>query len=850
MSEVIQADLMSTDYVTLGGKPIIYWFLRDIDGNRITKVIKDFKPHAWTAEPAFGGARKVYDLFDQPMYEWTTRLPSEIGGGRSRFSSTSEADILFPLRALIDYGIYCGVEIRDGVFSPVEHHSVDPVVGLFDFEFISPKEIFAMPDDPRWPMVANQWGLTSDDIIRVNMFNIRRFDQAPEGMITQEMIDGADERERLWSSITEITVTLLDGTTRTYPVEVTVCDDERDMFINFAKASNDHDPDVWSGYNSNNYDWPMLFERGKRLRITPHIKRNVSPLNSAWCRFNERMKKWDLIVKGRNLIDLCDVYKKYVKPTGERTSYDLKIVVKDECGFVYEDWGDRMLWGYLNDPLGLLDYCIKDVIALKLLNEECELVSYIDVLRRVAGSLWERSLSNKNLVDTVCLRLSDRPLPTGFKGQKTKKAKGALVIKPPPGLHEWVILLDLKSIYPTVMIAYNLSPECKLLPGEEYPEEHTSFVPIVDDAGNVLRTVRYKNDVPGIISKACEHLMSLREHYRGIKNQLEADGLKDTKHHKMIKSQETVAKFLACSINGVMAYPGFRLYDPEVFECVTSITRMMIWKIIEVLKPLGYDIIYGDTDSVFVRLKAQDKEAALAECPEVEQIVQDYVYEWCQSIGATYPIEIKLEHLFDAIIFKKKAKSDDPAKKRYGAHYILKDWLPIDGFKIQGLEPKSSAAAMLTRNLMTEWLHLVLGEKDISKANNLVLAEFKKDWSKEDMTQIGIPRGLKQRPFENYMGGGLQPWAIGCLGAMEFFEKKFNEDDKPKLIYTIPTSKYPRTAICITEETELWPGVRVDWKKQKEKILKDKFRELLAAVGINWIDFMSGLKQSSMDAFF
>jgi len=182
----------------------------------------------------------------------------------------------------------------------------------------------------------------------------------------------------------------------------------------------------------------------------------------------------------------------------------------------------------------------------------------------------------------------------------------------------------------------------------------------------------------------------------------------------------------------------------------------------------------------------------------------------------------------------------------------MKDYMFLEGVKIQGLEPKSSAAAMMTRTLMETWLNDVLKDKDVGKANAPVIYAWKNFEliARKDMTQIGIPRGLSNSNYEDYMGGGLQPWAIGCIGARDVFGKRFTEDDKPKCIYTKPTTKYPHTSICITEETELWDGVKVDWRKQRNKVLKDKFKELFEAVGIDWKSAMVGKKQTGLEAFF
>jgi len=1166
----IKTDLMNTDYVEEDNKPCLWWFLRDVEGKRVKRKFSWVKPHAWNNDPSSGPATK--DIFGRTVYEWTTRMPSEIGGGRDRYSMTCEADVLFPMRAMIDLDVYCGVEIaEDNSIKAVENHGIPPVYSLFDFEYFSPKEIMPMPGDPKWPAVTVQWGLTSDNIIHVIVLNFVSQTQAPAGILTEKLIAESIIRKFIWENFKSITVHielkdektgkwLIEPQDLTYPVEVTIVEDERDLFIKFAEWHESADVDGWAGYNSNNYDWPMYFRRADRLGISWLVAQHISPLHRASARFNQQYKKWDVHIWGQTITDLNEIYKKYIKPSGERTSYDFKIVVKDECGFAYDDLGAFIKTTYENDPQALIEYAAKDVIALKLLNEKCDLLPYIDVLRRVAGTPFDKATSNKALIDTMCLRLADAPLPTGIKHLKTKKATGALVIMPEVGLHEWVILLDLKSIYPTMIIAYNLSPECKDPNGEIQ-------IPIVDAFGRIVEYVGFRKSPQGVLPKVAAHMMVLREHYRTLGREIESQANFDKQYRERIKSQETVAKFLACAINGVLAYPGFRLYDPEVFNCVTSITRSVIWKIRGFLEPKGFKTMYGDsvsadspvlikrdneidilpiselaptaegryaldnievwtrngfkqghyvkvsnphktmyrvntidgivdvtedhslfdlegkevkptelpkrietvvypirlgqteisedeawllglicaegslignneqpviscdedklrwakeildgmgyeswlhdytesskcwrlcvstkarglfrecttglsgwkgrnkkvpkrilnsgkdamigflrglwagdapvdqgnyidefkridlrsqslivgveyimyqlgfvtswrsagsnklsyglrigktkkiasgvvrevkeiqykdlvydigtndgtfaigrvvahnTDSIFIKLTATNKEDAARQGFEIETMVQEYITEWTRSLGATYPIDVKFEHLFDRILWKKRAKGDDPAKKHYGGHYIMKDGAWKEGLKISGLAPKSSASALFTRKLTSQFLELVLEKHDIDSAVMIVSQAWEGILLTKDVSTIGIPKGLHQvvaDPEDAH--GSTKPWIEGVFHAKKVFQWRFSEDDKPKLIYTVPTKEFPYKTLCLNvDQTTIPKGVRVDWNLQREKVIKNKFFELLEAIGRDWSEIEFKVRKTRMDQFF
>jgi len=555
---------MNAAYRVHRRKPVIFLFSRDKNRERTVVIVQNFRPYFFVPDDQ----SDIIDIFGRPVRKVYTELPSDVPKERQKYSFSDEADIQFFLRYLIDVNVRSAFEVQGGKeqisktgircilvdhnvdsIVPVDDFEVPPKVLYFDIEVTSPTGIFPRPSDPRFPIASIQCSSNYHD--RIDVFLL---------------VDNPNLQKYVESNL----VFEKYG----HEVHLHPFDDDRPLLLSFVKFVQQEDPDVLTAYNGSLFDMPYLLRRAERLRIS---LQGMSPLGTVNAQAHRGFS--DVYIKGRDFIDFFAAYRKW--GTGRQgvqsdqpfgVTFDFKRVCAAEAGFYYEDLGDRVEEAMRTTPEEWVEYCINDAYALKLLDEKTGIIQHFDRLRRIVGVPISWSLSNKKLIDTEILRESDRPLPT-MVPQEDAEVQGAIVKLPPPGVHENVACFDLKSIYPSVIISFNLSAETKDPKGEIFVTDYW----------------RFKREPEGIIPKVTRKYMEERERLRALRKKLTG------KEHDRVRQLETLYKFLACSIYGVNAYRYFRMFDPEVANAITYLGRLALTRCEKMLAKNGYQVIYEDS---------------------------------------------------------------------------------------------------------------------------------------------------------------------------------------------------------------------------------------------------------------
>ena len=506
---------MNAAYRVHRHKPVIFLFSRDKNRERTVVIVQNFRPYFFVPDDQ----SDIIDIFGRPVRKVYTELPSDVPKERQKYSFSDEADIQFFLRYLIDVNVRSAFEVQGGkeqisktgircilvdhnvdTIVPVDDFEVPPKVLYFDIEVTSPTGIFPRPSDPRFPIASIQCSSNYHD--RIDVFLL---------------VDNPNLQKYVESNL----VFEKYG----HEVHLHPFDDDRLLLLSFVKFVQQEDPDVLTAYNGSLFDMPYLLRRAERLRIS---LQGMSPLGTVNVQTHRGFS--DVYIKGRDFIDYFAAYRKW--GTGRQgvqsdqpfgVTFDFKRVCAAEAGFYYEDLGDRVEEAMRTTPEEWVEYCINDAYALKLLDEKTGIIQHFDRLRRIVGVPISWSLSNKKLIDTEILRESDRPLPT-MVPQEDAEVQGAIVKLPPPGVHENVACFDLKSIYPSVIISFNLSAETKDPKGEIFVTDYW----------------RFKREPEGIIPKVTRKYMEERERLRALRKKLTG------KEHDRVRQLETLYKFLAC----------------------------------------------------------------------------------------------------------------------------------------------------------------------------------------------------------------------------------------------------------------------------------------------------------------
>jgi len=252
--------------------------------------------------------------------------------------------------------------------------------------------------------------------------------------------------------------------------------------------------------------------------------------------------------------------------------------------------------------------------------------------------------------------------------------KGAIVLEPKVGLHDNVASLDFSSMYPSLMIKYNISPDT-LVTGKE--KEDVFEVPEVKH--------RFRKNPSGFYRIVLTKLIEAR---KTTKAELKRTARSDLRY-PLLKAREKAVKVMTNAVYGYAGWAGARWYSKEVAESAAALGRETINRAISLAKNLGLTVFYGDTDSLFLN--------------NDEELVQKFQAEIDRQLG----LEINLSEVYKRILFTE-------AKKKYAG-------LRTDGqIDVIGLEAVRGDWSNLARDVQNTVLRMVLEDASATRAAGYV----------------------------------------------------------------------------------------------------------------------------------
>jgi len=472
-------------WVTDNNSPIILLFGRNYHDKTITKTftVRGFTPYFYAPSTVSTG---LIDALGRPIKKVIARFPSDIPRLRERFDWTDEADILFDKRFLIDNKISYAFTEDD--IKPVDVPSpIDPRVLWIDIEILG--KSIPNPAYPSYPIVSIQLMDSYTKEITIFTYQIPKCDD----------------------------------------VQV-CCKSEHELLVRFADYVHQLDPDIISGWNSNEFDLPYIINRARTLGVSLiemcRIYREPSARNIGG--------RWNIKIHGRQCFDFLEAFRKYYAPQGQLDSYRLKSVISNrdimgDDAYSYDDQGGNLISLFENEQwFDIISYCKNDVVALDTINNKINLIEFFEGLRMISGVKIEETLANSRVIESIIMRAGIRPVPTKHTLPSSPDGyEGAIVLSPPIGIHDNVGVIDLTSLYPNIMVGFNISP-----------------------------------DIDGVIPNTLRIIMEERDKIRKLRLEGKADDV--------MVNKETVLKYLANSFYGVIGWPQFRLYDKEQASKVTG----------------------------------------------------------------------------------------------------------------------------------------------------------------------------------------------------------------------------------------------------------------------------------------
>jgi DNA polymerase, archaea type len=521
--------------------------------------------------------------------------------------------------------------------------------------------------------------------------------------------------------------------------------DEKSMLEELIRIIDSYDPDFIVGYNINSFDLPFLQERFKENKIFPSLGRsNDKPLIS------KKMKEGNYRnnILGRVIVDVYEI----VKELSERGFVKLKRYSLDDVGKALVGEGKieikhseiGKIWeeNDVNSMLKLIEYSRKDAsLTLKIFLEKRLVEKYIE-LSKVCGLLLQDVLDEgeASRVESLLIRefnkrgfvLPNKPKDKEMLRRKEERElkgfKGATVLEPKIGLYTTpIIYLDFKSLYPTIYMNFNICPTT-LVNNEKQLQDV-----IVSPYGSKFVKPEIRR---GIIPQIVEFLINERDK---VKKEMKKE--KDENKKLLLDAKQEALKRVANSFYGYTGYIRGRVYILDIANSITSYGRYFIEttkKLVE-NKNKDWEVIYGDTDSIMVKIKANSVDEAFNIGNEIEKVINDY-YQGKMTV--------KIESVFKSFLII--------AKKRYAGISVEKDGEILkEKIVMKGIETVRKDWCGLTEKVLSKVLEFLLKEGSVEKATNYVKEVIKSlEEGKVNIDDLIITKSLS-RNLHEYKG--VQP---------------------------------------------------------------------------------------------
>lgn len=592
--------------------------------------------------------------------------------------------------------------------------------------------------------------------------------------------------------------------------------DEKKLLQDFIKNIQLKDPDMLIAWNGDGFDFPYLINRINRVGL------NAKDLSRIGVTVG---KERGSIIKGRVLFDLMWAYKTLAQGQG-RESWSLEYISQYELGEGKEEYDGSLETLWKTDKEKFLKYNKRDVELLKLLNEKLHIVEFFDEIRRYVGCKFEDVFMNSRIVDMLILRFCKEKnivLPSK-KHNERDSYEGAFVYQPTKGLYKNVACADLNSLYPSIIVGLNLSPE--------------TFMNKTTHRGINIQDKYFfkgKHEKVGIIPEIVEGLIQERKKFKKLRDEQKYGSIE----YKSYETIEQAVKVITNSIYGVLGSPKFRLYKREIADTITLVGRGIITFSIEYLNKKGFSVIYGDTDSVFFKTGSKTVD-------QIKEIIENLNTEYetfAKQFGAEdHRFNIECEKIFKTIFFTN-------AKKRYAGKLRWYKGKEVDSLLIAGFESNRSDSPQVIRDFQKELFRLILEGKGKEIVEGYV--ERTREKMKQMKEELGIPVGL-QKHFKEYKNHPIHVRA--AQHSNKYHGTNFKKGDKIKWVYiksvpqNVPHIEVNFTTIPFTNvvafEKKIPDGYVIDYEKMRERLIESKVKEVFN--GLGWVEESGDLSRWSI----
>jgi len=449
--------------------------------------------------------------------------------------------------------------------------------------------------------------------------------------------------------------------------------DDKPALREFMSYIEKFDPDVIVSYGANTLDWLYLRERCHNLGLTLNIDRaGTEPHTSVYGHVSLTG------IANLDLADFADEFPDVKVKTLQNLAAYLRVMdtvqhaVVEEVYFA-DYWDDKQKRSALKS-FSLDNARRVKGVTTALLSFAMQLSSLVSLpLDHVTTAAvgfrveWFLIKHAQKIGELIPKRVEQAYVPY----------TGGIVLKPQAGLHENIAVLDFKSMYPNIMIAYNLSPDTYVSPNEQVPQSGVFEAPEVKH--------RFQKEPAGFYKEVLSYLIGVRGEIRAKMKALSAKSVE----YQVLDARQKAVKVITNAAYGYAGWVGARWYRKPVAEAASAWGRYTILAAIKMAEDEGVKVVYGDTDSLFVAYEE-------VKTRELERQIE-------QKLG----LDVERGKVYVRVFFTE-------AKKRYAG------LLPDGNLDIVGLEVIRGDWAEVARKVQERVLEIILKEQSAEKAADFV----------------------------------------------------------------------------------------------------------------------------------
>ncbi len=650
----IQGFVLQATYRVQHGVPVVYIFGRLASGDAF--VIRDnrqrphfFVPRTSLSDPALSRLRGVNvtevekrSFAGELLAKVEVGIPSDAPAVRDALHGaqipTYEADVRFAMRYLIDRGIKCGLEI----VPTTEPQQPREGYWVFDNPEVLPADSTPQPRVLSFDIETEG---RSDKLLAISCYGL-----------------GVDE------------VVVVDRRGREMPANALGVPTEKDALHYFAELIHKLDVDVLTGWNVIDFDLSVLQKVADRVRYDFTLGREQGRMRIRPA--EGYFGSGSATIPGRLVLDGMDLVRGAFVRMDDYSLDGIATAVLGEGktlgqtqaeDLAHLDKVGQILHTYAHDLPRFCEYARTDArLALEIV-EELDLIQLAFARSKLTGMTADRvaaSIASFDFLYLSALQPMGLAAPSVAQpGNMERVAQGGgAVFEPEAGIHSNVWVCDFKSLYPSIIRTFNIDPL-----GYVLAEQGADAIRTVDDTAFAAQA--------GILPAMLDTLFPQRAEAKA-----RGDG---------VASQ--AIKILMNSFYGVLGTPACRFYNPHIANAITSQGRYFLSWSRDWFAARGYEVLYGDTDSVFVASGLDDSEAAHSQIGDIINAFNtDIATHIRERFGVESQLEMEYEKLYAKLFLARTRGGSQGARKRYaglrhgaeevefvGMEVVRRDWTDL-----------------------------------------------------------------------------------------------------------------------------------------------------------------------------